>query len=329
MHAMLDNVTPFAAEILPSYGVDGEALRIVVVKATLDLHARVVPHGRELPVLHSDLFFEEAELRNDVRMEGDAVPTKPRVDVIVNAFAYPPGGRPVPWFDAGVRIGQQARAVRVFGPRAWHKHLGVFAMASEPSAALRVPLIYSLAFGGHDPADPRSFAQQNPTGLGFSTGSPPHGLALPQIEWPDALIRNPSDQPAPAGFGCIGRTWQPRRGLLGSYTPSELQGKGIVRTMPRSFDPAAWNCAHPRMQFSRDEVRDGTVIEWVHLSVGGRAQFVLPQVRLSIAWTAAGQTGSASPPFDTVCIEPEHGHCVLVWRCVLPPHHLDAVCVHV
>lgn len=91
---MLENLTPFAAEMLRGYGVNGELQNIVVVKATLDLSGRVVPHGKGLPILRGDLCFAEPGLQDVTRFESDLAPGKPFVDVIVNAFAYAPGSQP-------------------------------------------------------------------------------------------------------------------------------------------------------------------------------------------------------------------------------------------
>ncbi|GKT17408.1 DUF2169 domain-containing protein [Acidovorax sp. SUPP2522] len=315
---MLENLTPFAAEILPGYGVDGGLQRIVVVKATLDFRSRLVTQSKGLPILRGDQFFDAPGMESVVRFESDLVPFKPRVDVIVNAVAYAPGGKPVASFDAGLQIGRESRTVRVFGERVWRKRLGLFPVAVEQAPALRVPVAYHLAYGGQDPADAQAFAPGNPTGLGFSAGLPPDGWPLPRLEWPDQLIRASGDTPVPAGFGCFGRTWLPRRKLLGSYGPAEWQVPGIVGRMPQSFDPAAWNCAHPRMQFSFEQVKPGTSIQWVHLSAQGPSQITLPDIRPCVSWTAGGKSHTASPHFDTVTIEPEHGHFALTWRHALP-----------
>ncbi|WCM89475.1 DUF2169 family type VI secretion system accessory protein [Acidovorax sp. NCPPB 3576] len=328
---MLENLTPFAAEILPGYGPDGGLQKTVVVKATLDFRNRVAPHGTGLPILRGDQFFDAQGMEGVVRFESDLVPFKPRVDVIVNAVAYAPGGKPVAAFDAGVTVGREARVVRVFGERVWRKRLGLFPVAVEQAPALHVPVAYHLAYGGQDPADAQAFAPANPTGLGFSAGLPPDGLPLPRIEWPDELIHAASDTPSPAGFGCFGRTWLPRRKLLGSYGPAEWQVPGIVGRMPQSFDPAAWNCAHPRMQFSPAQVKPGTSIQWVHLSAQGPSQITLPDIRPHVSWTADGKSHTVSPHFDTVTIEPEHGHFALTWRHTLSQAihgHVEAVQVH-
>lgn len=54
---MLDNLTPFAAEILPGHGADGTLCSTVVIKATLDFEGRAVAQGNAVPVFRGDEFF--------------------------------------------------------------------------------------------------------------------------------------------------------------------------------------------------------------------------------------------------------------------------------
>ncbi|WP_230681360.1 DUF2169 domain-containing protein, partial [Paracidovorax cattleyae] len=89
---MLDNLTPFAAELLPGHRPDGSACRTLVIKATLDFAGRPVAQGSALPIYRGDAFFEEDGLQGTVRHEADLAPFKPRVDVVFNGFAHAPGG---------------------------------------------------------------------------------------------------------------------------------------------------------------------------------------------------------------------------------------------
>ncbi len=312
---MLDNLTPFAAELLPGHRPDGSACRTLVIKATLDFAGRPVAQGSALPIYRGDAFFEEEGLQGTVRHEADLAPFKPRVDVVFNGFAHAPGGRPAERFDAGLSIGAETRTLRVHGRRVWRRRMGLFPVAEACEPALRVPLVYGLAFGGQDAEDPMAFHAGNPPGTGFSAGVPRDGAPLHQIEWADAPVRLPSGNDPPAGFGCIGRTWLPRRALWGSYAPQELQqAPGLVARMPATFDPAAWNCAHPRMQFAPGQVRPGTRIRWQHLCARGEGETAVPDLQPAVSWAVRGERGTVRPAFDTLVLEPEHGHMVMVWR---------------
>ncbi|WP_353176364.1 DUF2169 family type VI secretion system accessory protein [Delftia acidovorans] len=327
---MLDNLTPFAAEILPGHGADGTLCSTVVIKATLDFAGRAVAQGKAVPVFRGDESFDGSG--HVVRHEADIAPLKSRVDVLFNGHAHAPGGKAVARFDAGLAIGGENRVIRVFGKRVWRRKMGLVPVVQELEPALKVPLTYNLAFGGADAENPEIFHGPNPAGAGFSAGLPQDGAPMHQLEWADDPLRSPADRISPAGFGCIGRSWLPRRALWGSYAARELeQSPGLLSRMPASFDPAAWNCAHPRMQFRRDQVRAGTRVAWVHLSAEGEGETIIPAIRPQLSWVMRGERGAASPEFDTLIIEPEHGHLVLIWRHTLAGHvlrGLESVQVH-
>lgn len=323
---MLDNLTPFAAEILPGHDADGTVCSTVVVKATLDFEGRAVAQGKALPVFRGDEFFGAEGPVNVVRHEADIAPRKPRVDVLFNGYAYAPGGKPVAHFAAGLAVGSESRVIKVFGKRVWHRRLGVLPLAQEVEPALKVPLAYHLAFGGTDKEKPEAFHEANPIGTGFCTGLPHEGAPMHQLEWADDPVRSAADRVSPAGFGCIGRTWLPRRALWGSYAGKELDASpGLMTRMPASFDQAAWNCAHPRMQFRRDQVQAGTKIAWMNLSEQGMGTTVVPAIRPQVSWVLRGERGTASPEFDTLIIEPEHGHLIVIWRHMLAGHVLNGL----
>nr|WP_289241905.1 DUF2169 domain-containing protein [Delftia sp.] len=157
-------------------------------------------------------------------------------------------------------------------------------------------------------------------GASFSAGLPPEGEPMHQLEWPDDPVRSAVDRVSPAGFGCIGRSWLPRRALWGSYTGKGGfdASPGLLTRMPASFDPAAWNCAHPRMQFRREQVQPGTKIAWMNLSAQGMGTTVVPAIRPQLSWVLRGERGTARPEFDTLIIEPEHGHLILIMATRLP-----------
>ncbi|MFG0787232.1 MULTISPECIES: DUF2169 family type VI secretion system accessory protein [Delftia] len=323
---MLDNLTPFAAEILPGHGADGTLCSTVVIKATLDFEGRAVAQGNAVPVFRGDEFFGAEGPIGVVRHEADIAPLKSRVDVLFNGYAYAPGGKPAAHFDAGLAVGGESRVIRVFGKRVWRRRLGVLPLAQEVEPALKVPVTYNLAFGGADAEKPEVFHGANPIGAGFSAGLPREGEPMHQLEWPDDPVRSAVDRVSPAGFGCIGRSWLPRRALWGSYTGKEVDASpGLLTRMPASFDPAAWNCAHPRMQFRREQVQPGTKIAWMNLSAQGMGTTVVPAIRPQLSWVLRGERGTARPEFDTLIIEPEHGHLILIWRHTLAAHVLSGL----
>jgi len=312
---MLDNLTPFAAEILPLTGPRGQAQSVVVVKATLDFQGRAVSAERALPVLRAPVFFDDPARLHDLRMDSDVHGHKPLVDVIVNAIAHAPRGKAVPQFEAGLRVGAQHLALRVSGARRWQRRWGGAVPAIGAAEPVRqLPLIYSLAYGGTDPKRPEQFWPANPSGIGFSAGPPVEGLPLPQVEWADDRYAGKAPPALPGGFGACPIHWMPRRAWLGSYAADELAAKGLPAALPASADARAANSAHPRLQFGPDQVGPGTAIELHHLSEEGLVRFELPLLTFDITVTTRDKVYTVQPRFDTLTIEPEHAHLVLTFR---------------
>lgn len=101
----------------------------------------------------------------------DLVPRKPTADIIVNAVARAPGGRPLPSWECGLRVeGPEGplvdKLLRVTGPRQWvprwrtaldeedrpkwreYRKLFHGWELSKPEPVTEVPLRYELAYGG-------------------------------------------------------------------------------------------------------------------------------------------------------------------------------------
>ena len=76
-------------------------------------------------------------------------------------------------------------------------------------------------------------------------------IEAPQIEYASQAydigqfkaVLNGGDMPAPAGFGCIGRAWLPRRNLIGHVQDKAHWDADEVPRLPIDFDFAYWNAA--------------------------------------------------------------------------------------
>jgi hypothetical protein len=320
MCGMLTNRTPFAAKILPTSNEKGEAQRVVVVKGTFDFDGTVLPTERQIPVFAIDQRF--AGVGSAIRFESDDAPRKTFLDVIANAVAYSPGGKAVEAFDAGLKIGSVVRSIRIFGPRSWRRRAGVLINIEAHGSVTRVPVSYELAFGGRDPKNVDSFFRSNPIGLGFGESPPSAGLTLPQIENPETLIRAISDRPEVAGFGAIEKWWQPRISLYGQNPPEQTNVAGLPQAMPPDFDARAWNAASASLQFPASHLDACREIGMVNLTAHGDTSFEIPPVQVIINIHRGGEIVQQTPRFDTVILEPEFNHFVLIWRLAVPvsPH---------
>ena len=99
------NVTPFPSIVFQTTGQHDQPFHVVVMRATLDIKEDniLVFAGEQQPLVTMDEFYDVAN-KSSVKQESDLAPYKPDCDVIVNATAYAPGGKPTTWFPAGIRI---------------------------------------------------------------------------------------------------------------------------------------------------------------------------------------------------------------------------------
>ncbi|TGT20411.1 DUF2169 domain-containing protein, partial [Mesorhizobium sp. M4B.F.Ca.ET.172.01.1.1] len=101
--------------------------------------------------------------------ESDFAFHKPRCDVIVNGFAYAPGGRPAERVLVGVKLGNWSKRFEVVGHREW-RAIGPMFTATAPRPFLKLPISYDVAWGGVDRLDPDdkppASYKYNPVGTG-------------------------------------------------------------------------------------------------------------------------------------------------------------------
>jgi hypothetical protein len=306
---MIENLSPFCAELVPSFDVQGLAQTIVVVKGVFDLQGRLRCPLEAVPVWTADVYCEGPEYpQHAVRFEADWAPVKPLTDLIVSGHAYAPSARAVKQFEAGLQVGTMKPVIaRVFGPRHWSRRLMWTLSGAEP--AQRVPLASWTPWTDPDAA---------------------HGtLPANPFEWTGEPQQTPDSQSAPAGFGVCGRAWLPRRSYAGSYARNAKElARGLASGMPPNFDTRYWNCAHPRLQYAKNKLRPGTEIRLLNMSAQGQTHVVLPAVPLAIALTDGSLV---RPDFDTVIIEPDGERVILTWRHTLartPVAQAGRVTVH-
>ncbi|UWE15550.1 DUF2169 domain-containing protein [Herbaspirillum huttiense] len=128
-------------------------------------------------------------------------------------------------------------------------------LETEPAAARvnkkhrlpgRKPLPESAPDGDMQKAIAHAVHEHNPIGLGFAEdwylrATKTTRIPAPQIQ---ALNHPPlrfGEACMPAGLGIVGRAWQPRLRLAGTYDPQWLEGRHPG--LPADFDFAYWNAA--------------------------------------------------------------------------------------
>lgn len=323
----VDNRTDFVAEPFVLIGKDGERL-VLVVKATFlraagERELELAPRRARRGIRSADVPWGDPE-KTSIEYPGDLCIAKPGTDVVVVAAAHAPGGRPVPWFDAGVRVGPLDKTIRVFGLRVWEANGSGL---SAPRPTLGIEVRYEHAFGGLDTSDPDNPVEEprNPLGTGIA-----RDLALlthqpaPCIEDPANLIASVRTRPPPAGLGAIGRHWQPRRPHLGTYDAAWLEERAPL--LPLDHDDRANLCASPGLT-AVPPLKGGEEVALLALTPGGGSVgFRLPKIDLTVTLEAPPREPQTLRPYvDTVLLDTLHAGddaevvVELVWRAAFRP----------
>ncbi len=312
------NHTPFVAELMLFANEQGVDSAYSIIKATYTIHPRVAVAEKQVPVVPVDKPSGEPG-KSSLHYPADACLIKPATDVLLVGHACAPRGEPVPEVDVSLRVGPVAKTVRVFGDRIWKRGL-LSPSPSTPEPFTRLPLTYERAFGGTDAtraaegtveAEPR-----NPLGMGFRgrrTTLSVEGARLPNLEDPKGLISSPKDRPAPACFGPIPGHWEPRRSFAGTYDAAWQKSRAPY--LPADFDRRFFQTAPPGL-IAPGYLTGGEPVTVENASPRGTLQFALPQVKLRVVYTIAGEEHERAPNLDTVLIEPDQNRLILVWRAV-------------
>jgi len=311
-------------ELHPHEDIHGRDYAVVIIKGTFNPCGRGVGltlSDDQVAVQHADKFYGEPGA-SSIQYGSDLSPVKKATDVILLGQGYAPGGHAVSQFDVSLQVGERQHSVRMFGDRHWYKD-GLLWRMSRPEPFYRVALLYENAFGGRDPQAEQQgsrkdlFEPANPIGKGFISNNqkPVEGLALPNIEDPNALIQDIRSRPKPSGFGVIARDWQPRLGLAGTYDQAWQEER--MPLLPLDFNPQFFNAAHPDLCFSPMLRGD----EWVTVSnatESGLLSFQLPNLHLVVTANLKMQQADFVAQLDTVVIEPDENRVILTWRAAIP-----------
>lgn len=307
------NETPFGAD--GSWGRNRDGLHewIVAVKATFHFGDDGRPHlcdPQPEPLLEAVHHGEAGA--SSLRYDADLVGPKPTTDIVLNATAYAPRGRPATEFPAFFRVGPVQKSLRVVGDRTW----GRLGLPSSPRPVLAVPVLYELAYGGCDDSDPDPrrwrLDLRNPVGRGVVARPERRvGQPLPNVE----PLAGDVEKAGPAGFGPLAPHWSPRRERCGTYDARWQQSRAPL--LPLDWDPRCLQCA-PLDQQSPVPLRGGELVELVNLTPSGVLRFSLPtadlRFRTRIGRTLHDHIGTVS----TVMIEPDDARLSITWLSCLP-----------
>src|SRR5579883_3232186 len=252
----LTNATKFPAAYTMGMEPSGRELLVVVVKATFTIPEdgkNPVPAKEQVPPIEADVFAGEPGLSAPL-YECDFAPKKPKCDVILNGTAYAPGGKPTEVVPVMLQVGSMSKSFNVVGNRGWVKD--VFSWkATRPVPFVKMPISYANAFGGRDVSDPdeknHRWYGPNHAGIGFHANlyAPlVEGKLLPNTEEIGKPVEKPDGKYRPMAFGPIGRSWEPRYKLAGTYDQKWLDD--VCPFLPADFKDEYYQCAPEDQQLA-------------------------------------------------------------------------------
>lgn len=319
------NHTPLTTALVPGLDKNGYDYAALIMKGKFTIvpsQPRLIFNEEPAEIIKGDVHYGEPD-KTSVRYESDTAIYKRGTDIVVNGHAYAPHQRAAYSVDASVQVGNLSKTCRVFGDRVWEKSSKTVMslMPGQPQPFDKIPLVYERAFGGIDLTRPEEknpeFATTNPIGKGFigTKGNPQAGMPLPNIEDPRQIIQRWEDRPLPSGFGFIGRAWQPRIALAGTYDTQWKKKRSPL--LPHDFNDQYFNGAHPDL-ITEKLLMGGERVTLTSLSVNGQLIFDLPVWNEPVTIFIKGRKQVFQPVLDTVVIEPDDMSVLLTWRATVP-----------
>lgn len=312
----LINGTPFSAQLAALPDKDGAETLVAILKGRFTITPDGCRRAEEPAVIvQADEPWGEPG-QSSTRLESDLATRKPATDVVLIGHAYAPDARSQDMI-VSLAVGPVRQQARVCGDRHWHYALGL-TRASSPQPFDRIPLLFERAFGGSqlgpEGDDVIGQEERNPVGRGYSRKrrrAHLDGLPLPNIEDPGQRLRRPNQRPAPVGFGFVGRHWEPRRSLLGTYDAAWERDR--MPLVPVDFDERAFNGAPESLQ-ARPHLRGDESVEALGVTPTGPLRFALPALQPSFELHDGSDWRPLAGVLDTIVIEPDALCVSLTWR---------------
>jgi hypothetical protein len=319
----LINNTGMKADLTVAMDPTGREHVVVVVKGTFLIpddggEAVLAPPEQQVPLVMADTFTGAPGLSAPV-YEAEFCLRKPRCDVLLLGTAYAPEGRPTARVRVGLKLGDWGKAFDVVGDRVWVQR-GTTLGPSAPEPFTTMPITYDRAFGGVDdtsPENPDAY-RLNPIGQGYGairSGIRLVGRQLPNTEDPHDPVIVPWGGYPPLSFGPIGRSWDPRLPLAGTYDQNWIDN--TFPFLPPDFDEGYHQAAIPDQQISHP-AGDGQ-IALLNLTPGGRQLFRLPHLDVQITFFRKDREHEVTTAtMDILLVEPDLGRICLTFRSSSP-----------
>lgn len=314
------------ADINVALDNEGREHLVLAIKATYRIPAndkKPRPLIPAQPLLTADSYVGDPGTTAPLA-EHDFCLRKQKCDVVFNASAHAPDGRPVKTLTVAAKVGSMAKQLRVCGSRNWLPAVLGW-QASEMQPFTSMPLHYGNAFGGmhfwqHDGQTQIEMYMDNGVGTGYASKAPVNlvaGLPLPSLLVPGDEVRKPDDGVRPVAFSALPRNHPQRRRYAGTYDDNWRQNDFPL--LPRDFDIRYHQSVPEDQQI--DFPRGGEEVMLQHMMPGRPAvRFRLPRLdNMPVqVLTVDYQVIKPDVVVDTLYFEPDEGRFSVVWRVTLP-----------
>ncbi len=300
---------------------DGRELLIVMAKSTYALPSpggTPQPAPDQWPLIQADRFSGEPG-HSAPTLETDYAHPKPACDVLLLGSAHAASGRSARTVPVGLTVGSMRKGFRVVGHRRWERRLtGV--SASDPEPFRTLPISYDVAFGGTDLTEvaqgrPAAY-QPNPVGRGYWMHTDHiDGQPLPNTEEFDAPIQQPSGQYRPMALSPLGRNWEGRAHLAGTYDRAWIERTAPF--WPDDFDARYFQAAPSDQVIPHPTGGESVVL--ANLTADGHRAFNLPNRRVPVTFIPyKGRDLTIEARIDTIVLLPDQDRFTMTWRVGLP-----------
>lgn len=314
MNIELINSTPFVPLHFESIDAKLNHFGVVVVRGSFDIEngKRLGLAKEQETIVLEDQYYGDPS-SSSMRFDSGLSPYKPRTDVLIEATAYSPSGRPEESWLSSVRAGSIHKAFLVTGPREWKRKLGI-ARLSEIEPISSLPIRYEHAFGGIR-SDGERF-ESNPVGVGFENKLNGHSIRVPQLLPSDRLKPIFGQVLTPIGLGPIPPSWEPRINRAGTYDATWKETRAPY--LPQDFSFGFYNVASEGMSF-KGFANGDEVFQLSNLSRERELKFGLPQIQMiTIIQFEDGRIIPGPINLDTIEVEVERKKVFLQWRGIFP-----------
>jgi hypothetical protein len=319
----LQNATKYVAGYTQGLRSDGREHLVVAIKGTF-----AIPQSGEqlkiaedqIPLVEADVFIGEPGFSAPV-YETDYAAYKPKCDVILNGSAYAPDGKPAIKVPVSMQIGPISKSFYVIGHRVWQKNITGFRPTSTVPFT-KMPISYDNAFGGidetHEKPAKHKACSTNPVGVGFHSNLENElveGKPLPNTEEPNDPVTKPKGNYQPMAYGPIGRAWQPRAPLAGTYDQNWIDN--IFPFLPPDFKDEYYQSAPADQQMPYPS--GGEKIRLTNLTPERHTDITLPDLTMPITFYFKDiKEKETNAVVDTIVIEPDESRIMITWRSSVP-----------